>query len=224
MNLEMSLRIRELRQKQGLTMKELAEKVGVTEQAISQYERNIRKPNTETLNKIASALNVSSKDLIVMPADRYFGVATGIARDIKELSEKNESEMSWEDIEGFTVAEFLEIADFSTQFINKIIRNRICRNELGIKADIFAKVEFVKGNAIMEIPNNSLKESLQNNEEANAEELLNNKIAKLNEYNKRLSSLRSSIYSQEYKVKELQLSIEKELQNLKNNFTEEDKK
>ena len=222
MDLEMSLRIRELRQKQGLTMKELAEKVGVTEQAISQYERNIRKPNIETLNKIASALNVSSKDLIVIPADRYYGITTGIAQDIKELSERNELEMSWEDVEGFTVAEFLEIADFSTRFINKIIRNRICRNELDIKADIFARVEFIESGAIMEFPNNSLKESLQNNEDTNTEELINNKIAKLDEYNKKIFCLQKTIHLQEGEIKKIQSIVEKELQSLKNELDKED--
>ena len=49
--------LRNLRTKEGLTMKELGLKVGVTEQAISQYERNKREPNDEILLKILKALN-----------------------------------------------------------------------------------------------------------------------------------------------------------------------
>lgn len=49
--------IRDLRKKQGFTLKQLGEKVGVTEQAISQYERGLREPNDELLIKILRALN-----------------------------------------------------------------------------------------------------------------------------------------------------------------------
>lgn len=225
MNLEMSLRIRELRQKQGLTMKELAEKVGVTEQAISQYERNIRKPNFDMLNKIASALNVSVKDLIVVPADKYFGITTGIAQDIKELSEKNELKMSWEEIKGFTVDEFLEIADFSTRFIDRIITDRVCMNMSGadVKPDIFVRIDFVGNGAIMEFPNNSLVENSQNNKDIDAKKSVTNRISELDEYNKRVSTLKTKIHFQEDKVKEIQSIIEKELQSLKNKLNEEDK-
>lgn len=55
----MNLRIREIRKKCGLTMKELAERVGVSESAISQYETGRRQPDYETLLKIADYFGVS---------------------------------------------------------------------------------------------------------------------------------------------------------------------
>lgn len=50
--------IRSYRKKKGLTMKELGYKVGVSEQAISQYERSLRTPNTVTLQKICRHLSL----------------------------------------------------------------------------------------------------------------------------------------------------------------------
>ena len=53
--------IRSYRKKKGLTMKELGYKVGVSEQAISQYERSLRTPNTVTLQKICRHLSLPRK-------------------------------------------------------------------------------------------------------------------------------------------------------------------
>jgi DNA-binding XRE family transcriptional regulator len=55
--------IRELRKLAGLNQVELAKKVGVTNNAISQIENGLRKGSIETLRKIALALNVSLDDL-----------------------------------------------------------------------------------------------------------------------------------------------------------------
>ena len=42
----------------GLTQAELAKRLGVTPQAISQYERGIKNPKNETLKRIATALDI----------------------------------------------------------------------------------------------------------------------------------------------------------------------
>ena len=51
-------RIKEFRLKAGLTQSELAEKLGIPYQSIGQWERGLRSPKIETLQKIADALNV----------------------------------------------------------------------------------------------------------------------------------------------------------------------
>lgn len=51
-------RIAEERKKAGLTQAQLAAKLNVTPQNISQYERGVKNPKIETLDKIASALNI----------------------------------------------------------------------------------------------------------------------------------------------------------------------
>lgn len=50
--------IRSYRKRKGLTLKELGDKVGLSDQAISQYERSLRTPNIFILQKICSELNL----------------------------------------------------------------------------------------------------------------------------------------------------------------------
>lgn len=57
-------RIRELREKKGLTQQELAETVGVESPSyISKIERGATSPSYELLGRIAHVLNVELKDL-----------------------------------------------------------------------------------------------------------------------------------------------------------------
>lgn len=57
-------RLRMLRKEAGLTQKELGEKLGVSASMIGQYEKNLRSPKFETLQKIASVLNVDIAKLV----------------------------------------------------------------------------------------------------------------------------------------------------------------
>ena len=56
--------IREYRTRLGLTMKELGDKVGVTESAISLYELGKRKPDYEMLLKLSEALGTDVNHLL----------------------------------------------------------------------------------------------------------------------------------------------------------------
>lgn len=57
-------KIKELRRKKRLTMKELGKKVKLSEQAIGNYERGDRTPNIDTIQAIATALKVPVSELI----------------------------------------------------------------------------------------------------------------------------------------------------------------
>lgn len=52
------------RNKKGLTQKQLAEKIGTTDSAITRYESNSREPSIEIITKIAKALNISINELL----------------------------------------------------------------------------------------------------------------------------------------------------------------
>ena len=52
-------RLKELRQKNNLTLKELGQKVGMANNTISRYETGKREPKLETWNKLAVFFNVS---------------------------------------------------------------------------------------------------------------------------------------------------------------------
>ena len=71
-------KIKEAREKAGLTQSQLAEAVGTTSQNISQYERGLRKPKYETLLKIAKALNVEWYSLFVATSDAELAEARTI--------------------------------------------------------------------------------------------------------------------------------------------------
>lgn len=57
-------RIKQLREQSKLSQQELADKLNVTKQAISQYERGIRKPDYETILSLCDLFNVSSDYLL----------------------------------------------------------------------------------------------------------------------------------------------------------------
>ena len=57
-------RIRALLSKQRMTQRQLAEKVGATESAVSKYLKGEREPRAEVLAKIATALGTTSEYLL----------------------------------------------------------------------------------------------------------------------------------------------------------------
>lgn len=56
--------IKRIRKEKGLTQKDLATSLNVSTITIQNYENNRREPKLETLNKIASILNVTINELI----------------------------------------------------------------------------------------------------------------------------------------------------------------
>lgn len=56
--------LKELRQKAGMTQKDLAAKVGVTKSVISYYELSERSPSPEMLMKLATVFHVSTDFLL----------------------------------------------------------------------------------------------------------------------------------------------------------------
>lgn len=57
--------LRDKRIEQGLTMEELAVRVGLTRQAIDRYERNLAKPQPEVLVALAQSLNTTAEWLVI---------------------------------------------------------------------------------------------------------------------------------------------------------------
>lgn len=71
------MRIRELRKAKKVTMKELGNMIGVAESTMSLYETGKRKPDPETLSRLADYFNVSVDYLLgrdeeqPQPAPKY---------------------------------------------------------------------------------------------------------------------------------------------------------
>ena len=57
-------RIKKARKNKGWSQSELGQVLGVSQQMIAQFENSKRRPKLETLDKIASALDVGVLDLL----------------------------------------------------------------------------------------------------------------------------------------------------------------
>ena len=102
-------RIKAARKKAGMTQKELADKLGIPYQGISQYERGIRNPKIATVKKIAEALQVSPSELIpgeILASYDAFEVLASDIRDdmIRESATPNE----WEEAVNTKVTDIQE--------------------------------------------------------------------------------------------------------------------
>lgn len=62
--MEFSERLKNLRKQAHLTQVEVAEKLGISQQAYASWERGVKKPTQENLVKIAQVLNVSVDYLV----------------------------------------------------------------------------------------------------------------------------------------------------------------
>lgn len=84
-------RIRERRKKLGMTQKQLADKLGVKYQTVQAWELNSRNPKLETVEKLASALGVSSGWLVYGDEDSsqrvLFDALGNLSREMKQSLE-----------------------------------------------------------------------------------------------------------------------------------------
>jgi len=64
MNIEIANRLYELRKQNGLSQEELAEKIGVSRQAVSKWERAESSPDTDNLIELARLYRVSLDELL----------------------------------------------------------------------------------------------------------------------------------------------------------------
>lgn len=63
------MKIKEIREKYGLSQRELALQIGLPPQSMSRYENGQVEPNIETLIKLADFLHVSLDELIGRPTN-----------------------------------------------------------------------------------------------------------------------------------------------------------
>lgn len=70
----LSQRLRDLRAKYDYTQNDLAEKIGVNKQTISQYERGVRKPDNDTLLSLSRVLGVTTDYLLGKDEEAQKGV------------------------------------------------------------------------------------------------------------------------------------------------------
>lgn len=79
-------KLRELRESKGLTQEQLAEKVGITANAIGQFERGKIFPNYETIANIINVLDIDANLLFSRDSVDYPAEAIWIAKTMADLS------------------------------------------------------------------------------------------------------------------------------------------
>ena len=95
MGKELGLRITETLQKRGMTQKELASRIGVTEAVVSRYVSGDRDPKPEVLANIATALNTTSDYLLGIENEEFDHprIRRMIARNASKMTEKERKEL-----------------------------------------------------------------------------------------------------------------------------------
>lgn len=63
--------IANLRKQKGMTQRELAEKMNVTDKAVSKWERDLSCPDINTISKLADVLDVSVEELLKAKKQDY---------------------------------------------------------------------------------------------------------------------------------------------------------
>ncbi len=91
-------RISDLLQKNGLSQRELAEKVNVTEVSMSRYIKGDRVPKGPIIANIAAVLHTTSEDLLGLePEDdselEYYRTQRAIARNAKSWTQKQKADL-----------------------------------------------------------------------------------------------------------------------------------
>ena len=94
----LGVRIAELLEKNGLTQRELAEKVGVTEVSMSRYISNDRTPKGPVIANIATALHTTSDYLLGTEEvgdfeSEYYKIHRLIARNASQMTRKQRNEL-----------------------------------------------------------------------------------------------------------------------------------
>lgn len=95
MGKELGLKITESLQKRGITQRELATRIGVTEAVISRYISGEREPKPDVLANIATALSTTSDYLLGIENGEFNfrGVKRIIARNSGLLTEQEKREL-----------------------------------------------------------------------------------------------------------------------------------
>ena len=77
-----------LRKEQGMTQLELAEKMGVTDKAVSKWERDLSFPDINSIPKLAGIFNVSVDELMQVKADTKENTNEKSAAEIVDIALK----------------------------------------------------------------------------------------------------------------------------------------
>ena len=82
-------KLKKLRIEQGLSQREVGERLNVSQQTIAQYERACFPPKAKTMDRLASALGVSSKEFWIKTSSDPIKEETLMEEVDKEVEDRN---------------------------------------------------------------------------------------------------------------------------------------
>lgn len=112
-------RIQAARKSAGLSQKELGQKLGWSASMVGQYENDLRNPKKETIEKIASALNIPASEL---SSDLQAMIREGISAQLVKEEEQSRTEL----FAGFVtqnpwLLELVKLANITLSFSDNMI-------------------------------------------------------------------------------------------------------
>lgn len=93
MNIEIANRFQQLRKKQGLSQEELAEKIGVSRQAVSKWERAEASPDTDNLILLSKLYGVSLDELLRTDSVQIGSEGVSLKKEDYGFSDESVKEM-----------------------------------------------------------------------------------------------------------------------------------
>jgi transcriptional regulator with XRE-family HTH domain len=87
--MSLGIRLKKEREKRKWSQKEVAEKVGITNAVLSNYERDYRDPDTETLKKLADLYEVET-DYLLGRSDFQKSNSNLLSKDEKDIAKRME--------------------------------------------------------------------------------------------------------------------------------------
>lgn len=100
---QMGRRIKDVRKAAGMTQEKLAAKTSLSEEFLSRLERGVVQPSLKSLDRIASSLNVSVKDLFEFNQPIIFRGKKNEARQRKQYLELIGAELKERDLRDLAI-------------------------------------------------------------------------------------------------------------------------
>ena len=94
-NESVGTQVRHLRQTQGMTQQELAEKADLSVDHVGKIERGITSPTVEALEQIAQGLAVNLQSLLDLQPNKSEGDATALVEITRYLRQKSPADVTF---------------------------------------------------------------------------------------------------------------------------------
>ena len=131
--------LRKLIERKNTTIKAVADFIGVSRQAVSQYQDGSTQPNAETIVKIAEFFNVTT-DYLLTGKNRNIDESMNISCDFTGLSRNAVDTLrKFNTIKCKTISQIIESAEF-LDIVNIIISAQYNKNLLNPSGDVIAHI------------------------------------------------------------------------------------